>query len=325
MGNNTDDYLEGLYSEAVGQRKGSREDMKRSLASLLGKFEETSLQVRKAERETETYVDYKRERHYLNTTAGLEMPIYVFTPKEKTGGSVLAIHGHGYGSRELAGLSKEGKLCSLDNGLHKHFAVSLVRRGLTVYVPEMIGFGERRLQKDKEKENVNSCYRLAVHLLMNSKTLAGLRVFEMKGALDIIRQEERGKIGVMGFSGGGWIAALLAVLDSRIDAAVLSGFAGTFKGSILASDHCLDNYIPGLLQVGELPEILELIAPRPLFIETGREDTTFPSVEAEKAYHILKGIYGDAGASDCLAIDVFEGGHKVSGRKSLDWLKEMLK
>ncbi|WP_082234926.1 dienelactone hydrolase family protein [Halobacillus massiliensis] len=314
--NRTDHFLEELYKGTLEGEFESRTEMKRKLSSLLGEFPENQLVVKKEKQSTEVFTRYSKERYVIQSTDNLKVPVDVLRPSGKISGSVLAIHGHGSGNRELT--DKDYK------GLHNHFAVQLAELGLTVYVPQLIGFGDRRLTKDIEEGNLNSCYSLAVHLLMTGKTLAGLRVFEMKRVLDFIKKEESGKVGVMGFSGGGWIAALLAILDKRLEAVVLSGFAGTFHGSILASNHCIDNYIPGLLRLGELPDLLKLIAPRPLFIESGRKDSTFPAAEAEKAYASLKEAYNSRKAAGRLTLDLFEGEHEVSGRRSLNWLKTRL-
>ncbi len=58
--------------------------------------------------------------------------------------------------------------------------------------------------------------------------------------------------------------------------------ANTFKDSVMAMPHCIDNFVPGLLDIAELPDILGLIAPRPLLIESGTKDPIFPIVAAKK-------------------------------------------
>lgn len=81
----------------------------------------------------------------------------------------------------------------------------------------------------------------------------------------------------MGISGGGLVAAFASALDERIKAAVVSGYVNTFEASIMAIRHCIDNYVPGLLQDAEMPDIVGLIAPRPLLIESGRTTGFFRS------------------------------------------------
>ena len=40
--------------------------------------------------------------------------------------------------------------------------------------------------------------------------------------------------------------------------------------------HCIDNYVPGILNWAEMYDVAGLIAPRPLFSEAGEQDTIFP-------------------------------------------------
>lgn len=105
---------------------------------------------------------------------------------------------------------------------------------------------------------------------------------------------------------------------------MLTGFANTVKDSIFAVRHCIDNYTPGLLLHAELPELIGLIAPRPLFLESGEHDPIFPVAGFRKAAAEIKGIYEAEGAGDKLEIDVFPGAHEISGRLSYDWLKRTL-
>lgn len=70
---------------------------------------------------------YIRERVGITTYEGLRMAMYLLLPEQPLSSpcpAVLAIHGHGYGSREITGLSPDGSERTGDPGLHKDFAVS---------------------------------------------------------------------------------------------------------------------------------------------------------------------------------------------------------
>ncbi|UUZ90206.1 hypothetical protein LJK87_30080 [Paenibacillus sp. P25] len=226
--------------------------------------------------------DFIRERVEIRTYGQLTMPVYVLIPKQGQGPypAAVALHGHGYGGREIVGLSPEGEERPEGTGIHKHFAVGLVRRGFIVVAPELLGFGDRRLAEDEAADRrQSSCTTLASYLLLMGRTLAGVRVFEVMRAIDYIlsRAEARQEgAGCMGLSGGGMIAALTSALDERIRACVLSGYTNTYKDSVLSRRHCLDNYVPGLMELGEMDAMVGLIAPRPLYVEAGTGDTVFP-------------------------------------------------
>lgn len=312
-------------------REGRRSRLRESFSQLLGEFpaEEQPSEPRLLERkECDGYI---RERVEFATVEGLRMPTYVLTPRRPDSvpaAAVIALHGHGYGSREIVGLEPDGSERAGHPGLHMDFAISLAREGFVVFAPELIGFGDRRLEEDKrEKPGQNSCFRLAAHLLLTGRTLAGLRVRETMRAVDYARSlpsVDPNRIAVMGISGGGLVAGFAAALDERIRCAVVSGYASLFAESILARNHCLDNYIPGILLEAEMPELLGLIAPRALFLESGDADRVFPREAAEKAYEELRGIYAEAGTPDALGADFFAGGHEIHGEPAFAWLRERL-
>lgn len=64
----------------------------------------------------------------IATVDGLRMPMYVLMPDGRADAlvpAVIALHGHGYGSREIVGLEPDGSDRVGDPGLHRDFAVSL--------------------------------------------------------------------------------------------------------------------------------------------------------------------------------------------------------
>jgi dienelactone hydrolase len=281
--------------------------------------------------ERKTYPGYYRERVEIGTFDGLRMPMYVLGP---TGGSkpnavAVAIHGHGYGSREIVGLLPDGSDNLGDSGIHRNYGIELAKRGMLVLCPELMGFGDRRLPEDAAKSpKENSCYRISAALLVAGRTMAGLRIRETIRAIDyalsLYGVDEQPRIGVYGLSGGGLVAGFTAALDERVDAAVVCGFTNTFEGSILAVRHCLDNYIPGILHDAEMPDLLGLIAPRPFMIESGRSDHIFPLASTLQAIEQLESIYRTVGAEGQFQSYLFDGGHEVSGELSFDWLRAQL-
>lgn len=331
-----DHFLHQLYDEtsflrdkqAVGESPvQTKERQKQFLSDSLGTFasQEGHTPVRLERVECDGYI---RERIELCAVPGLTFGAYVLIPTDKSHQleGVIAVHGHGYGSRQICGMLEDGEVDEGEPGIYNHFAVQLVRKGMLVIAPDVIGFGERRMEADVA-ESTSSCYRMSTHLLMMGKTLTGLRVKEMLHVLDYFRTREEvdpNRIGIAGFSGGSLIAYVTAALDDRIRAALLIGFPNTFKASILAIHHCLCNYTPGLLTQAELPELIGLLAPRPLFLESGDRDPIFPAAGFEQAVNELQEIYRHEGAEDRLAVDLFPGKHEVSGRRSFDWLQAQL-
>ncbi|OXM87983.1 dienelactone hydrolase family protein [Paenibacillus rigui] len=321
--------ITGLHSKPWQERK---HDVRAALLRSLGPLPNERVALKPTVLETMDQGEYTMERVSYTTAHALQATAYVLIPKGLQGKApaVMAWHGHGYGSREVVGLLPDGKVDESIPGIHQHFGVQLVRRGMVVIAPDVIGFGDRRLPSDRVKDprKNSSCAPLAARLLLYGRTLAGLRVYEALRAVDyaVTREEvDTDRIGSMGFSGGGLIASMSAVLDERIRATVLSAFTSTFRGSLLAMSHCIDNYFPAILPGPDLPELIGLAAPRGLFVESGTEDPLFPVASVREAIDCLAAIYDAEKAADRFGTDLFQGKHEVSGRHSYDWLVQQLK
>lgn len=337
MGIKPDVFLEELYdknparfhfrAQNADEWKSWREQLKASLRAHLGMdripCEDSGLYERIVENVDMGW--YVRQRVEFKTADKLDMLAYVLIPKSGGGRrpAVIACHGHGYGSRAIVGLTPEGLDNSSDPDYQKNFALELARKGFLVIAPEIIGFGDRRLEEDAAAPlGQSSCHRLSTFLLMMGTTTAGLRAFETMRTIDYLESRDdvdSGRIGCIGISGGGMVCTLSAALDERIKAAVVSGYANTFKDSIMSIYHCVDNFIPGISLAAEMPDILGLIAPHPLLLEAGTRDHIFPIGAVRKAFEALDGIYTLLGCRDRLDIDDFEGVHEISGKKAYDW------
>ncbi|MBM7581919.1 dienelactone hydrolase [Caldicoprobacter guelmensis] len=336
-----DKFLEKMYNMTVPKYEFNarnidewrmwRNDLKKVFIECLGGLPEGKVDLNPQIVEQKELDDYVRQRVVFNTLEDLEMLAYVLIPKNIKGKlpAVVACHGHGYGSKDIVGLNFDGSEKTGDIGYQKNFAVELVKRGFLVIAPELIGFGDRTLEEDAAKayKGESSCYKISINLLMMGKTMAGIRVYEVMRTIDYLlthSEVDPDRIGCMGISGGGLVCAFTSALDERIKAAVISGYANTFKDSVMSIYHCIDNFIPGIIQYAEMPDIIGLIAPRPLLIESGTQDPIFPIEATRKAFAKLEKIYEVLGAREKLDKDFFEGQHQISGRKAYQWLLKWL-
>lgn len=274
---------------------------------------------------------YRRDRIELEILSGMPFRSYVLVPDDLAtpASAVLAVHGHGYGSRQITGMRPDGSPDPDDLDGHHHFAVQLARRGLLVIAPDVVGFGERRSEADLafDADAGSACYRLGTALLMHGATLAGLRMTELLGVIDYLAGRDDvdpARIGIVGHSGGSMLSMIVSGVGERIAATVLCGYPNTFAHSIRSVRHCLCNYLPGILQLAEQPDLLGLITPMPLFLESGERDPIFPKAGFEAAIRQLGNTYASAGAADRFGFDLHPGGHEVSGRNSFPWLTHTL-
>ena len=118
----------------------------------------------------------------------------------------------------------------------------------------------------------------------------------------------------MGISGGGTVTLFSTAIEPRIRVALVSGYLNTFRDSVGSLAHCIDNYVPGILNWAEMYDIAGLIAPRPLFVESGEKDNIFPIAASIESFNRVREIYGVFGAADRIEQEVFPDEHSVLGQ-----------
>jgi dienelactone hydrolase len=277
--------------------------------------------------------DYVLRKIELTTSPAAKMPVYILQPKTDSPlPAVLAYHGHGPGVRMFVGLDEDGNLLDGDPDYHKLFAVELCKRGFVVAAPEIACFGERQEIHSglgEGRQAPTTCHQAATYAIMLGKSVLGMRVRDSMRLADYLKtlpEIDANRVGAMGISGGGMLAFFHAALDWRIKAVVLSGYFGNFRDNILALHHCTCNFIPGLLQIGEMEDLVGLLAPRPLLVEAGERDPIFPIESVRACYQRTQEIYKVFGTDpgDKLQLDAFPGGHEISGRVSYDFLARHL-
>jgi len=308
------DFQSGMYAAYVSRLGGMPEPRPLDTAAVYEK---------KCEGYTRVKIEY-------TVADGFRAPAYVLIPDKPSGGAVVALAGHGYGVADIVGLRADGeeRADGEDPGYHKNFAVEIAKRGLVVAAPELFGFGELTLAPGGKFQNEgSSCYPLTTQLLMYGRTMAGMRVWQAVRMLDYLAgrgDADPRRIGSMGISGGGLASSFFAAYDRRVKACVVSGYLCTFRDSIMGMHHCVDNFIPGILNSGEMADLFGLIAPRPLLIEAGTKDDIFPIDGVKSSYARLESLYGRLGAGDRIAIDIFDGAHQISGAAAYDFLESRL-
>ena len=113
-------------------------------------------------------------------------------------------------------------------------------------------------------------------------------------------------------------------LEPRLRAALVSGYLNTFRDSIGSLSHCIDNYVPGVLNWAEMYDIAGLIAPRPLFVESGEKDNIFPIKASIESFGKIRDVYGVFGAPDRIEQEVFPGEHAFWGKRGIPFLARHL-
>lgn len=148
------------------------------------------------------------------------------------------------------------------------FPRRLAEAGCEVLVPALIDrrdlhSGSERLKRFTNQPHREWIYRQAYEL---GRHIIGYEVLEVMAAIDAMAKETGGdrNVGVIGYGEGGSIAFYAAALDTRIQAALVSGY---FDSRQRVWEEPIYRNVSGLLREFGDAEIAGMIAPRRLIIE----------------------------------------------------------
>lgn len=340
-----DSYLEKLYQDNqpefqfeaknIKEWQQWRQKIKRKVAELIGgipeKIEISEIEILEEKR----FKNYRRIRISYQVKNYLKIPAYILIPELNSNKypAVVIAHGHGNGSRETIGLNGAGEKLQ-ESTCHNNLALDFVKGGYIVIIPELIGFGDRRLQEDyikdpelKDDPTANSCYKISTKLLLYAQSILRLRMWDLISALRVLEKRSdvnTENISCLGFSGGAPVALLALLFEEKFRAGVISGYSSYYRDSILARSHCLDNYLPGILKIAELPDIISALAPKALLIQAAEKDYLFPINSAQKAYQQIKKVYKFLAKEDKLELNILEAGHSVSAAAAVDFFNSLI-
>lgn len=281
---------------------------------------------------------YVQTRVVIAVEPDVRMPLYVLTPDdlrpELRRPVMLAPHGHASaGKAAIVGRADTPELVRTIAQHNYAYGVQLVRAGYIVLCPDARGFGERRepvVMADGDLLG-SSCQVLNHMALPLGQTVTGMWTWDLMRLLDYVATRadcDASRIGCAGLSGGGAQTLWLAALDERVRCAVISGYFYGYKDSLLRlSTNCSCNYVPGLWQLADMGDIGALLAPRPLLVETGRDDRLNGErgvLNVTEQRDITRQAYALLGVEDRLAHAVFSGGHRWDGAAVLPWLARWL-
>lgn len=264
---------------------------------------------------------YRRDRVVFDAEDVMSVPAYLLVPENRRepGPAVLAVHGHGPGKATVVGLEPT----EAPDG---DYARQLARRGYVVLAPDLRCFGERL---DWNPPDHYACDTNLVHAVMAGWSPLTQNLWDMARALDVLEGHELvdpGRIGVAGLSYGGTISLFLAAWDRRVAAAVVSGYFSSWAESHkMPWNMCGSQVLAGMLGELEHVDVAALVAPRPLLVESGRDDDLFPAPVAVAEMAKLQQVYEATGAVEgSLVHDVFDGGHQWHGVEAYPFLERWL-
>ena len=233
----------------------------------------------------EDFGDYTLEKVLLRSRPNLVMATHLYVPKNapKPAPAVLSVHGH-WGQGKLAPRVQDRN-------------IGMAKLGFVVLCVDAIGAGERAYRGETYHGR-----QLGAQALPSGLTLPGLQGWDNSRALDYLcsRPEvDPARIACTGASGGCNQTLYLAALDERVAAAAPVCCIGSLEG-YLNGAHCVCELVPGIKGIGEMVDILSLIAPRPLIVVNGIHDggAGFRIDDMRAQFPKLKRVYELLGAGE---------------------------
>jgi dienelactone hydrolase len=301
------------------------------ITELVGGFPTARVPLRPHIIESRSFASYRREKVVFDSRAGVSVLAYVLTPSRATPPSpvMICVPGHGRGVDDIVGIDDRGRDRTDKAGYQHDFAVQVVEAGVAAVAIEPMGFGCRRDALNAQRGLAQKgCEPIAGGALMLGQTLIGWRVWDIMRTLDYIatRPElDALRAGCMGISGGGTATLFATALDPRLKVAMVSGYLNTFRDSVGSLAHCVDNYVPGILNWAEMHDVAGLIAPRPLFVESGEKDRIFPVQASVESFRAVREIYEVFGAEDRVEQEVFPDEHTFWGKRGIPFIVRQLR
>ncbi|MCC9077668.1 prolyl oligopeptidase family serine peptidase [Litorilinea aerophila] len=280
----------------------------------------------------------RRQRWILNVQRHLAAVLRINWPLDLQPGeqrpAILCCHGHGpFGKEPVMGNRSSPALQENIQRHNYHYGEVMAQAGFVTYAIDWIGFGERN---DANKPNARSmhgerrdwCNLYYLHATMLGMTSLSINVAHGKAATDVVASMpgvDPERLGVMGLSGGGTMALWMTLCDERFKATEIICYSDLFEDfGIRDINYCGMQVAPGLFKLVNLPDLQGLIAPRPLLIDIGANDTCFLVDSALRCYRRLAHIYQTAGAAEMLELDLHPGEHGWGGNKSLAFFRRHL-
>lgn len=306
-----------------------QQQLRAKLTELLGGFpERTPIAAKTLDKRDMT--GYTREKIFFESRPGNGVILYLLLPANSRAPhpAVICVPGHGRGVDDIVGIDEKGKDRTGKPGYQHDFAIQVVEHGLAAVAIEPMAFGYRRNPITIAKgPSATACQPAAGSALLMGQTMIGWRVWDVMRAIDWIETRpelDAQRVGCMGISGGGTCTQFASALDTRIKAAFVSGYLNTFRDSIMSVSHCIDNYVPGILNWAENYDVAGLIAPRPFFSEGGTRDPIFPVAATRESFMRVKKVYEVFNASDLAQQEIFDGVHEFHGVRGLPFLAKAL-
>jgi dienelactone hydrolase len=307
------DEHRSLAFDPKGEFRPWRKSLKSKLLELLGKKPVKVKPNLRIEYENDCG-EFLDRRFVFSSETHCDVPCHLLLPKTQGRHPVMiCLQGHSTGMHLSLGRCKyPGDENALEGG--RDFALQAVRQGFAALAIEQRCFGERADARPEEARSFHfGCHNAAMGELLLGRTMMSLRVWDVSRAIDAITEFEDvdlDRIACMGNSGGGTVTYYAACIDDRIKAAMPSCSVCTYKDSIGSIDHCVCNFIPGVMNFFDMGDLAGLIAPKSLVVVAGEKDPIFPIAAVKRCFETVAGAYEAEGHPENCRLVVGPEGHQ---------------
>ena len=312
------------------QAEAWQKQLRPKIVELMGGFPAEHAPLQPQTLEVREFPGYRREKFVFQSRPGIGVLGYLLTPTagKAPHAAVICIPGHGRGVDDTVGIDEKGADRTVKVAYQYDYAVQVAEHGMAAVAIEPMGFGCRRDPATIAKSlGASVCQPSAGSALLLGQTMIGWRVYDIMRTIDWIatRPElDAKRVGLMGCSGGAMATVFGMAVEPRIKAGLCSCYLNTFRACVMSISHCIDNYVPGLLNWAEMYDIAGLIAPRPIYFESGEKDNIFPVAASRASFARVKKVYEVFGVPDHTGQEVHDGPHGFSGKEGLPFLAKHL-
>jgi hypothetical protein len=230
---------------------------------------------------------------------------------------VIAQHGIGSFPEKVFGVAD-------DRNLYHDYGHVLVKEGFAVLAPI-------NLMSVEKRNRIERLARLA------DTTLPGIELVRMQVLLDEVLKDkriDRKHVGMWGISLGGMATMFWMPLEPRIQCGIVTAWFNHRRNKMVIPDKRYSCFLEtkeehaffrGWLTEFTDSDVVSLICPRPLLIQTGKKDgiAWWPQVIEE--FKASQEHYRKLGIEDRIEMDLHEGGHEIRVESGLPFLKKWLK
>ncbi|MEK7407340.1 MAG: hypothetical protein AAB225_19875 [Acidobacteriota bacterium] len=239
-------------------------------------------------------------------------------PENAAGPVPLVIAQHGIGSfpERVFGVDDPG------NSYHK-YGRALVEEGFAVLAPMNLFTVEKR----------NRMERLA---RLADTTLPGIELVRVQRLLDEVLKDkriDRERVGMWGISLGGMATMFWTPLEPRIKCGIVTAWFNHRRNKMVIPDKRYSCFLEtkeehaffrGWLTEFTDSDVVSLICPRPLMVQTGKKDGIAWWPQAVEEFEAAKEHYRRLGIEDRIEMTLHEGGHEIHLESGLRFLKKWL-